>query len=201
MSVDKAELRKKFAKEWEKHYKVQFLLGKGFKRKQCKSCGSWFWTLDSERELCGDTKCEGYQFIGKGTKHYSYVETWREIEKYFVKKGHASIKRYPVVCRWRDDLYFTNASIIDFQPYVVTGEVEPPANPLIVPQTSLRFKDVSNVGVTGAHYTCFVMFGQHAFNTHKTKQFYWKETALNMHGMASWGLGMRYIQRKGHLQK
>ncbi|MFH1240451.1 MAG: alanine--tRNA ligase [Candidatus Diapherotrites archaeon] len=176
--INKAELKKTFTKDWKKHYKVQFLIDKGFKRKQCKTCGSWFWALDESRDVCADTSCVGYQFIGKGTKHFSYVETWKEIEKYFKKSGHTSIKRYPTVCRWRDDLYFTNASIIDFQPYVVTGEVEPPANPLIVPQTSLRFKDVSNVGVTGAHYTCFVMFGQHAFNTKKTKQFYWKDEAL-----------------------
>ena len=178
MSVDKNQLRKKFAQDWKKHYKVQFLEGKGFRRKQCEKCRSFFWTVDEDRGLCGDASCTGYDFIGKGTKHLGYVETWQEIEKYFRRTGHTSIKRYPVVSRWRDDLYFTNASIIDFQPYVVTGEVEPPANPLIVPQTSLRFKDVTNVGLTGAHYTCFVMFGQHAFNNNKTKQFYWKDEAL-----------------------
>ncbi|MFH1895601.1 MAG: alanine--tRNA ligase [archaeon] len=178
MSVSKKELKEKFAGEWTKHYKLDFFKEKGFTRKQCKKCGVNFWTSDEKREVCADSSCVGYEFIGKKTKSFDYVETWREIEKYFAKHGHTSIKRYPTVSRWRDDLYFTNASIIDFQPYVVNGEVEPPANPLIVPQTSIRFGDVNNVGVTGRHYTCFVMFGQHAFNTKKTGMFYWKEDAI-----------------------
>lgn len=176
--VSKEELRKKFSKEWEKHYKVDFLVEKGFVRKQCKKCKRYFWTLDQERDICADSSCIGFEFIGKKTKGFGYVETWRAIEKYFVKNGHTSIARYPVVARWRDDLYFVNASIIDFQPYVVSGELEPIANPLIVPQACLRFKDLQNVGVTGQHYTAFIMFGQHAFNSEKTGLFYWKNEAL-----------------------
>ena len=80
--------------------------------------------------------------------------------------------------RWRDDLYFTIASINDFQPYVVNGEMEAPSNPLIVPQPCIRFPDIANVGVSGRHYTNFVMIGQHAFNTKKTGLFYWKEEAM-----------------------
>lgn len=176
--VSKEELRKKFTEEWKKHYKVDFLVEKGFVRKQCKKCGRFFWTLDQNREICADSSCVGFDFIGKKTKGYGYVETWRAIEKYFVKNKHKSIARYPVVARWRDDLYFTNASIIDFQPYVVSGELEPIANPLIVPQACLRFKDLQNVGVTGQHYTAFIMFGQHAFNSRKTGLFYWKNEAI-----------------------
>lgn len=176
--VSKEELKGLFSKEWKKHYRVDFLVQKGFERAQCRSCRKFFWTLDGERKTCADAGCMGYQFIGQPTTRLGYVETWKEIERYFQKKGHTSIKRFPVVSRWRDDLYFTNASIIDFQPYVVTGEVEPPANPLIVPQHCLRFTDLGNVGVTGRHYTGFVMFGQHAFNTPKTKLFYWKDQAL-----------------------
>ncbi|PIU21307.1 MAG: alanine--tRNA ligase [Candidatus Diapherotrites archaeon CG08_land_8_20_14_0_20_34_12] len=176
--ANKEELRKQFTKEWEKHYKIEFLVKKGFQRKQCKKCGRYFWSLDSNRNVCADSTCARYDFIGKGTTNMGYVETWREIEKYFTKKGHVSIPRYPTVCRWRDDLYFTNASIIDFQPYVVSGEIEPPGNPLIVPQASLRFGDIENVGVTGQHYSSFIMFGQHAFNSQKTGLFYWKNEAL-----------------------
>ncbi|MFH1664397.1 MAG: alanine--tRNA ligase-related protein, partial [archaeon] len=178
MSVSKKELREKFSKEWKTHYNLDFFKEKGFIRKQCKNCGVNFWTIDNARKTCADASCVGYEFIGQATKKLNYTETWKEIEKYFARHGHNSIKRYPTVSRWRDDLYFTNASIIDFQPYVVNGEVEPPANPLIVPQTSIRFGDVNNVGVTGRHYTCFVMFGQHAFNTKKTGLFYWKEEAI-----------------------
>ena len=60
------------------------------------------------------------------------------------------------VCRWRDDLYFTIASIVDFQRVMGSKVVfEFPANPLVVPQTCLRFKDLENVGVTGRHFSSF----------------------------------------------
>ncbi|MFH0970644.1 MAG: alanine--tRNA ligase [Candidatus Diapherotrites archaeon] len=176
--AEKKILRERFSREWEKHYKVDALTSRGFQRKQCSNCSRFFWTIDSNRTACADSECTGYAFIGKKTKNYSYVETWKKISEYFAKNNHTEIKRFPVVSRWRDDLYFTNASIIDFQPYVVMGEVAPPANPLIVPQMCLRFNDVGNVGVTGRHNTSFVMFGQHAFNTEKTGLFYWKNEAL-----------------------
>ena len=177
--LSKDELRLKFQKEWEKHYSLNVLKELGFKRRRCKKCGRYFWSVE-ERDLCGDPACIGYEFIGNPPSNLKlgYVETWKRIEKYFVENGHGSIEPYPTVARWRDDLYFTIASINDFQPYVVRGEIEPPANPLIVPQPCIRFSDVENVGVTGRHYTNFVMIGQHAFNTDKTGLFYWKEEAI-----------------------
>jgi alanyl-tRNA synthetase len=42
-----------------------------------------------------------------------------------------AVQRYPVVARWRNDVEYTAAGIYCFQPYCVTGELEPPANPLI----------------------------------------------------------------------
>ena len=179
MDVDKEKLRLEFGKNWEKHYKLNALIEKGFKRQQCKKCKRYFWAIE-EREYCADPSCIGYQFIGNSPakRNLTYVETWKEIEKYFVKHGHESIKPFPTVARWRDDLYFTLASINDFQPYVVNGEIEPIANPLIVPQPCIRFNDIDNVGITGRHYTNFVMIGQHAFNTEKTGLFYWKEEAI-----------------------
>lgn len=176
--VDKTVLKEQFTRDWKKHYQIDALSTRGFSRHQCEKCHKFFWSLDANRNVCGDSECVGYQFIGQKTHNYGYVETWKKISEYFTKHGHTEIKRFPVVSRWRDDLYFTNASIIDFQPYVVTGEVEPPANPLIVPQHCLRFNDVGNVGVTGRHYTGFVMFGQHAFNTPEKGTFYWKDEAL-----------------------
>lgn len=177
--LSKPELRRQFSAEWEKHYKLDSLVQKGFKRQQCKSCQRFFWS-QAERENCADASCVGYGFIGNSPSNLklSYVDTWREIEKYFKKHGHTSIPAYPTVARWRDDLFFTIASINDFQPYVVSGEMPPPANPLIVPQTCIRFSDLTNVGVTGRHYTNFVMFGQHAFNTKATGDFYWKSEAV-----------------------
>lgn len=177
--MDKPSLRKQFSSEWERHYKVSALVERGYTRQQCEKCKRHFWSV-SARKVCSDPSCVGYGFIGKkmAKAPLGYVETWKRIEEYFKKNGHTSVEPYPTVARWRDDLYFTIASINDFQPYVVSGEIEPQANPLIVPQPCIRFSDISNVGVTGRHYTNFVMVGQHAFNSKKTGDFYWKDEAI-----------------------
>lgn len=179
MHLTKEVLRERFAKDWKKFYQVAYLEEKGFKRRTCKKCGNHFWTI-KETDVCSDSTCVGYKFIGEkyARKKLSYSETWDAVKDYFVKTGHAYIEPYPVIARWRDDLYFTNASITDFQPYVVRGEIEPPGNPLIVLQPCIRFPDLTNVGVSGRHHTNFVMVGQHAFNTQKTGLFYWKDQAL-----------------------
>lgn len=190
MDVDKKELRKKFASEWEKHYLLNALVSRGFKRQKCKKCGRNFWSIE-ERQFCADSGCIGFQFVGNSpvSEKLGYIETWKKIERYFTEHGHNYVKPYPTVARWRDDLYFTIASINDFQPYVVNGELDPPANPLIVPQPCIRFPDIQNVGVTGSHYTNFVMIGQHAFNNDRTGLFYWKEEAI--------GHDIEYLQRLG----
>jgi len=100
---------------------------------------------------------------------------------FFEKRGHERIKPYPVVARWRDDLYFTSASIIDFQPYVTNGIIPPPANPLVISQPCIRFVDVDNVGPTfGRHLTIFEMGGHHAFN-YPNKELYWKDETVRYH--------------------
>jgi alanyl-tRNA synthetase len=179
--MSKQELRKKFAKEWKKYYKIDFLVNQGFVRKVCPKCGKGFWTLQEERKYCPDQPCSYYEFLGNPptTKRFEYVEAWKAIEKFFVKNGHKSIPRYPVVARWFPPLYFTAASIVDFY-RVENGNVifEFPANPLIVPQFCLRFNDVPSVGVTGRHYTCFVMVGQHSL--YDGKQGYWKEKCIEL---------------------
>lgn len=179
MDVDKTELRKQFARDWEKHYKLKSLIERGFERRKCRACGRMFWSVEA-RERCGDSSCIGYQFIGSTPvkRKLGYMDTWKAIEKYFTGNGHGYVKPYPTVARWRDDLYFTIASINDFQPYVVNGELDPPHNPLLVPQPCVRFPDISNVGVTGRHFTNFVMVGQHAFNSARSGLFYWKDEAV-----------------------
>lgn len=179
--LTKEILRDKFSKNYKDIYEVKFFQEKGFVRKQCEKCGRFFWTLDSDRKVCGEPPCESYSFINNpATKRkYEYIEMWRVFADFFKKRGHTEIKRYPVVARWRDDLFFTIASISDFQPYVVRGEIEPPANPLVVPQVCLRFGDIPNVGVTGRHLTSFIMGGQHAFNK-KDNVIYWKNECLEM---------------------
>lgn len=46
----------------------------------------------------------------------------------------------------------------------MTGELDPPANPLICPQFSVRFNDLDNIGITGRHYSGFIMLGIQVFN-------------------------------------
>ena len=36
----------------------------GYARKQCRVTNLWFWTVDSERDTCGDTSEDEYTFIG-----------------------------------------------------------------------------------------------------------------------------------------
>lgn len=180
--LTKREIWKAFNKEPEKYWKVKLFEDLGFERKVCPKCGKGFWTLDPERTRCPDPACgEEYSFIGNSTtkKRYDYIEMWREFEKFFVKNGHTSIPRHPVVAIWRKDLFFNIASIVDFQRFDEGVMVfEYPANPLIVPQVCLRFNDVSNVGVTGRHNTAFIMPGQHAFNW--PKEGYWKDKTIEL---------------------
>ena len=161
----KKEFREIASKHPEKYYAVAILKVEGYKRKKCTNCGKFFWTTTNS-EFCGDPACSGgFRFIDKpiAKNKLDYIEVWRRFAEFFKRRGYVPIARYPVAARWRDDTDFVQASIYDFQPYVVSGEVSPPANPLVVPQFCLRFNDIDNVGITGAHYTGFVMIGQHAF--------------------------------------
>ncbi|MFP3256969.1 MAG: alanine--tRNA ligase-related protein [Candidatus Nanopusillus acidilobi] len=167
---------------YEKLYPKRSLESLGLFRKKCKICGRYFWTSDKNREICGDH--ENYGFINNPVgKKLEYKEVWENFSKYLNKKGYAIINRYPVVARWRDDIDFVIASIADFQPWVVEGYTEPPSKKLTVPQFCLRFNDVRNVGLTGRHYTGFVMIGQHAFvkpeeydmNQYFLDLYYWFE--------------------------
>ena len=181
MNLDKRKLREKFSKDWERHYKLDFLIENGFRRKVCPKCGKVFWTLDEERKTCPDQPCQFYDFLGNPPtkKSFEYIETWEVIKKFFKANGHAIIRRYPVVCRWRPDLFFTIASIVDFQRVGKMGIIfQFPRNPLLVPQFCLRFNDIPNVGVTGKHYTCFCMIGQHSL--FDGRQGYWKDRCIEL---------------------
>lgn len=111
-------------------------------------------------------RCTGeYSFIeNKPLNHLTYEDAWKDF-KQALSSTCKPIKRYPVVARWRNDVDFTAAGIYCFQPHCVTGEVEPPANPLICPQFCVRFNDLDNIGVTGRHYSGFIMLGIQAFNS------------------------------------
>ncbi len=153
-------------------------------------CGKHFWTL-TDRQYCPDH--ENYGFIGNPptNKRLDYVNAWKETKDFFSQNGHEIVRRYPVVCRWRDDLYFTIASIVDFQRVVGNQVVfELPANPLLVPQMCLRFNDIENVGLSGRHYTGFCMIGQTC--NADAPGGYWKDRCIELdYGMLTNGLGIR----------
>ena len=177
--LTKNGLKKDFEKDWKKYYEVDLFREKGFSRRTC-SCGKNFWTLDSKRDKCGDPPCVNYDFIGKKfAKKLDYVKMWKEFESFFASQGHTSVPRYPVIDRWRPDLFFTIASIQDFQ-RIDFGKMSfvYPENPLVVPQVCLRFPDIPSVGLSGRHLTSFIMAGQHAFNY--PKEGYFKDKCLEL---------------------
>jgi len=179
-SLDKKEILKEFSSNPDRYYKVKLFEEQGFIRKSCSKCGRFFWTLNAGRDLCPDDADDTYSFIGEPptTKRFDYTQAWKQVEEFFVKNNHTSVSRYPVVCRWRDDLYFTIASVVDFQRVMGSKVVfEFPANPLVVPQTCLRFKDLENVGVTGRHFSSFCMIGQHSIPEGKG---YWKDECVDL---------------------
>jgi len=178
--MDKKEILSKFSTDPERYYKVKLFENEGFMRKSCTICKRFYWTIDENRINCPDHSDDTYSFIGNPPtkKRFDYTQAWKEVESFFQKNGHTSVSRYPVVCRWRDDLYFTIASIVDFQRVMGSKVVfEFPANPLVVPQTSLRFKDLENVGVTGRHFSSFCMIGQHSI---PNSQGYWKDECVDL---------------------
>jgi alanyl-tRNA synthetase len=163
----------------EKQLQLEYFLNNGFHRLQCSSCRSWFWTLDSGAKVCGDQPCVEYSFIGQPlTKRPFKMADMREkFLTFFEERGHTRVARYPVVARWRTDIYLTIASIADFQPFVTSGEVPPPANPLCISQPCIRLNDLANVGKSGRHMTQFEMMAHHAFNR-PGQEIYWADKTV-----------------------
>ena len=177
MQSDKKSLINVLQKDWKKYWFVELFKEKGFKRKQCKSCGKFFWTL-TDQEVCNEARCKGYTFLEKQlAKKMDYFQTWEAVKNFFVKNGHTALKRYPTICRWYP-LYFTIAGIVDF--YRIANNkltFEFPANPVILSQPCLRFNDIPNVGLTGKHYTCFNMIQQSSVYG---KSGYWKDKCIEL---------------------
>ena len=167
-------------------YSLPFFKQEGFVRKHCPKCGEYYWTQNEKQETCGEStsdECGCYTFINNPAtkKSFSLPEMRESFLSFFEKEGHTRIKPYPVVARWRKDIYLTHASIIDFQPYVTEGISPPPANPLVISQPSIRLTDISNTGPTfGRHLTIFEMGGAHAFN-YPDKEIYWKDDTVRFH--------------------
>jgi alanyl-tRNA synthetase len=182
-------------------FDLAFFNDNGFKRRCCPKCQRYFWSL-GDWETCGEPPCEEYTFIGNSPmKERLTLHEMREAYlSFFENNGHGRVKRYPIVARWRDDVFFTQASIYDFQPWVLNGVIEPPYNPLTISQTCVRFNDIDNVGKTGRHFTFFEMCAHHAFNKKDGQFIYFKDRTVELcHRLFTESLGtdplkMRYVE-------
>ena len=165
----------------EDEYQLDFFKNNGFIRKQCHTCGKFFWTRDIDRNTCGDAPCDPYSFIGSPifSREFEISQMREYYLSFFQARGHKRIDRYPVIARWRDDIYLTIASIADFQPFVTSGQVLPPANPLTISQPCIRLNDLDSVGRSGRHLTNFEMLAHHAFNK-RDHEIYWKERTMEL---------------------
>ncbi|MEM1786965.1 MAG: alanine--tRNA ligase, partial [Zestosphaera sp.] len=162
-------------------YRVKMFERENYVRLKCSVCGADFWSK-TYRDDCNDAPCADYTFfdLKVGSGPLTVKEVRNKFLSFFEGLGHKVVKPYPVVARWRDDLYLTIASIVVFQPHVTSGLVPPPANPLVIAQPSIRLEDIDSVGYTfGRHLTNFIMGGHHAFNypdkyvyfTHETVEY------------------------------
>ena len=99
--MDKKDILAKFSAEPERYYKVKLFDNEGFERKSCTICKRFYWTVDENRVNCPDHSDDTYSFIGNPPtkKRFDYTQAWKEVESFFVKNGHTSVNRYPVVCR------------------------------------------------------------------------------------------------------
>ena len=163
-------------------YSLKVFKSLGYMRKKSEVDGDFYWVHQDFKGQCGESPLVPYSFIGKptGKKTSDLNESRDRFLSFFKHKGHTVVSPYPVVSRWRNDLYLTDASIVDFQPYVTDGMIPPPANPLVVSQPCIRLVDLDNVGLTfGRHMSIFEMGGHHAFNSEE-KEVYWKEETVSL---------------------
>ena len=160
-------------------YEVEIFREKGYIRKKCVSCGRNFWTLNPNTPYCGDQPCVAYTFMDEHltSLKLGMVEAREKFLSFFEKHNHKRIGKYPIVARWRDDVYLVGASIFDFQPWVTDGIIPPPANPLTISQPCVRFTDIDLVGKSGRHLTEFEMMAHHAFNSPE-KHVYWNDETV-----------------------
>jgi len=194
----KAKYKPEFAANPDKFYPTKVFEKIGYTRAQCK-CGANYWRHSEKADTCGDSQCVGsYKFIGKGTgigrkgNPITYAEAWQGFQKSLssARVPCKAIDRYPVVARWRNDVDYVAAGIYCFQPYCVTGELDPPANPLICPQFCVRFNDLDNIGLTGRHYSGFVMLGIQVFNYPDNYVFFKEECVEFNHRWLTEELGI-----------
>ncbi|MGA8302097.1 MAG: alanine--tRNA ligase [Thermoplasmata archaeon] len=171
-------------------YDLPYFHRAGFQRRACAVCGSAFWTL-GDHDRCQEAPCREYGFVGHPGFNRTYEPgPMREaFLGFFEQRGHTRVRRYPTVARWRNDVFFTQASIYDFQPWVTSGAIPPPANPLVISQPVLRFIDLEEVGRSGRHFTLFEMMAHHAFNRPDHEVYFKDRTVELCHGLLTEELG------------
>ena len=111
VTLDKPSLRKEFSKDYKSYYSTQLFEELGFNRHTCKICHKNFWSID-DRETCEDPEHAEYTFFKEKKRDISYVSMWKKFADFFKKNGHEVIPKYPVVSRWRRDLFFTPISSV-----------------------------------------------------------------------------------------
>jgi alanyl-tRNA synthetase len=180
-------------------YDLAFFHRGGFHRRVCTGCGSAFWST-GDLDRCQEDPCTPYSFVGRPAfaRPHSTDETREEYLAYFEHRGHTRVRRYPTVARWRNDVFFTQASIYDFQPWVTSGAIPPPANPLTISQPCLRFIDLEEVGRSGRHFTLFEMMAHHAFNRPDHEVYFKDRTVELCHELLTgqWGADPGLISYK-----
>ncbi len=171
-------------------YDLPFFHRAGFHRRTCVVCGEAFWTL-GDHDRCQEAPCRDYGFLGHPgfARPYALGEMRETYLHFFEERGHTRIRRYPTVARWRNDVFFTQASIYDFQPWVTSGAIPPPANPLTISQPVLRFIDLEEVGRSGRHFTLFEMMAHHAFNRPYHEVYFKDHTTELCHELLTEELG------------
>jgi len=171
-------------------YDLAYFHREGFHRRTCSVCGHAFWSL-GDFDRCQEAPCRDYGFLGRPL--FARPSGPREMREaflgFFERRGHTRLRRYPTVARWRNDVFFTQASIYDFQPWVTSGAIPPPANPLTISQPVLRFIDLEEVGRSGRHLTLFEMMAHHAFNRPDHEVYFKERTVELCHEFLSQELG------------
>jgi len=83
----KRDFKAKASKDPDKYYATGVLKEEGFKRKQCKTCNTYFWTT-TESDVCGDPACSGgFRFINAAIakEELTYIDVWKKFSKFFDK--------------------------------------------------------------------------------------------------------------------
>ncbi len=87
-------------------FDLDFFKSNDFHRQICQKCGKAFWS-QGDWPTCGESPCEEYSFINNSPTSKSFdLHQMREAYlSFFEEHGHGRVRRYPIVARWRDDMF------------------------------------------------------------------------------------------------